>query len=34
MDESKNLSEQMAELMNGLTDEQKEKVKACQTAEI
>ncbi len=27
--ENKNLSEQMAEILNSLTDEQKEKVKAC-----
>jgi len=27
--ENKNLSEQMAEILSGLTDEQKEKVKAC-----
>ncbi len=27
--ENKDLSEQMTEILNGLTDEQKEKVKAC-----
>ena len=31
--ESKNLSERMAEILNGLTDEQKEKAKACKTPE-
>ena len=31
--ENKNLSEQMAEVLNGLTDEQKEKAKACKTPE-
>ena len=33
MSEIRNLSEQMAELLNGLTDEQKEKAKACKTME-
>lgn len=31
--ENKNLSEQMAEILNSLTDEQKEKAKACKTPE-
>ena len=31
--EDKNLSEQMAEVLNGLTDEQKEKANACKTFE-
>ena len=31
--EIKNLSEQMAEILNSLTDEQKEKAKACKTQE-
>lgn len=30
--ENRNLSEQMAEVLNGLTDEQKEKAMACKTA--
>ena len=31
--ENKNLREKMAELLNGLTEEQKEKAKACKTPE-
>ncbi len=31
--ESKELKEQMAKLLNGLTDEQKKKAEACETAE-
>ena len=31
--ENKNLHEKMAELLNGLTDEQKEKAMACKTME-
>ena len=32
MEENRNFHEQLAELMNGLTDEQKEKVKDCKDA--
>ena len=31
--ENKNLRDQMSELLNGLTEEQKEKAKACKTPE-
>ena len=31
MNENGNLNERMAEILNGLTDEQKEKAKACKT---
>ena len=33
MSENKNLHEQMAELLNGLNDEQKEKAKQCKTVD-
>lgn len=33
MNENGNLNERMAKILNGLTDEQKEKAKACKTPE-